>query len=95
MSYLQVMTKTSAYSAACLLLLRNPDTAYLMTSELLVETGMLLVEKDKACTLTTAGVVTPAVAFGSQLTQRITTEMEVSFGLEDHPINEVASRGEV
>jgi short subunit dehydrogenase-like uncharacterized protein len=60
-----------------------------MTSELLVETGILLVEKDKAGTLTTAaGVVTPAVAFGSQLTQRITTEMDVSFDLQDTPINQ-------
>ena len=57
-----------------------------MTSELLVETGMLLVEKDKAGTLTTGGVLTPAVAFGSDLTKRITTEMEVSFELQETPL---------
>lgn len=62
------------------------DIAYLMTAELLMETGMVLVEKDKAGTLTTGGVITPAVAFGSELTKRITTEMEVDFKLQDSPI---------
>lgn len=46
------------------------DIAYLMTAELLMETGMLLVEKDKAGTLKTGGVLTPAVAFGNELTKR-------------------------
>ena len=61
------------------------DIGYLMTAELLMETGMLLVEKDKAGTLT-GGCITPAVAFGSELTKRITTEMEVDFKLQDSPI---------
>ena len=57
-----------------------------MTAQLLMEVGMLLVEKNKAGTLTTAGVVTPAVAFGSELTQRITQELDVDFCLQDSPI---------
>lgn len=62
------------------------DIGYLMTAELLMETGMLLVEKDKAGTLTTSGVLTPAVAFGSDLTKRITAELEVDFTLQGSPI---------
>ena len=81
-----IITKSDCLPDLFTLLCPYPDTAYLMTSELLVETGMLLVEKDKAGTLMAAGVVTPAVAFGSQLTRRITTEMDVSFDLKDTPI---------
>lgn len=58
-----------------------------MTSELLVETGMLLVEKDKAGTLTSGGVLTPAVALGSALTKRITKEMAVTFTIQETPLN--------
>merc|ERR1712232_669161 len=62
------------------------DIAYLMTAHLLMETGMLLAEKDKAGTLKVGGVLTPAVAFGNELTKRITAEMEVDFKLQDSPI---------
>jgi short subunit dehydrogenase-like uncharacterized protein len=60
------------------------DTAYFMTAQMLVETGMLLVEKDKAGTTKNhGGVVTPAVAFGSDLTKRITTHMEADFEITE------------
>ncbi|CAB9515063.1 Trans-acting enoyl reductase [Seminavis robusta] len=61
------------------------DTGYLMTAEMLVETGCLLVEMDKAGTLK-GGVLTPAVAFGSELTKRLTKELEVTFDLKDAPM---------
>jgi short subunit dehydrogenase-like uncharacterized protein len=64
------------------------DIGYYQTAHLLVESGMLLLEKDAAGTLTKGGVLTPAVAFGSELTQRITKEVECTFTLQTTPIEE-------
>lgn len=63
------------------------DIAYLMTAQLLVETGMLLVQKDRAGTLTNPGVVTPAIAFGGELTKHITKELECTFELQETPFD--------
>jgi short subunit dehydrogenase-like uncharacterized protein len=59
----------------------NKDVAYLYTSVLLVETGMLLVEKAAFSSGTTlkCGILSPAAALGSDLTQRILKEMDASF----------------
>lgn len=57
------------------------DIGYLMTAELLVETGMLLLERD-ASTLG-GGVLTPAAAFGGELRKRITTQLEADFFISD------------
>jgi len=57
------------------------DVAYLMTAEMLVEAGMLLVEKAKRGK-TDGGVVSPAAAFGSSLTERLLKEMDVSFEIK-------------
>ena len=61
------------------------DIGYYQTAHLLVETGMLLLEKEKAGALTTGGVLTPAVALGSDLTKRVTQEVECTFALQEEP----------
>jgi short subunit dehydrogenase-like uncharacterized protein len=58
----------------------NKDTGYLYTAVLLVETGMLLVEK---CGTLSGGCKTPASALGNDLTQRIVKEMEASFEVKE------------
>lgn len=59
------------------------DIGYLMTAELLVEVGMLLIKRDASAG---GGVLTPAVAFGGDLRKRITEQMEVDFLVSDEPI---------
>ena len=63
------------------------DTGYYMTAQLLVETGILLVKKDAAKTLTEGGVLTPAIAFGSELTKHLTKELECTFDLQEIPFD--------
>ena len=63
------------------------DTGYYMTAQLLVETGILLVQKDTAGTLTKGGVLTPAIAFGSELTKHLTKELECTFDLQEAPFD--------
>jgi short subunit dehydrogenase-like uncharacterized protein len=58
----------------------NKDTGYLYTAVLLVETGMLLVEK---CGTLSGGCKTPASALGNDLTQRIVKEMDASFEVKE------------
>mmetsp|Transcript_128795 Transcript_128795/g.191986 ORF Transcript_128795/g.191986 Transcript_128795/m.191986 type:complete len:409 (-) Transcript_128795:203-1429(-) len=58
----------------------NKDTGYLYTAALLVETGMLLVEKFGSLS---GGCKTPASALGNDLTQRILKEMDSSFEVKD------------
>ena len=58
----------------------NKDTAYLYTAVLLVETGMLLVEKFGSLS---GGCKTPAAALGNDLTQRILKEMDTSFDIKE------------
>lgn len=59
------------------------DTAYLYTAALLCETGLLLVEKDSEGKSLQGGCVTPAVALGSDLTQRILNEMKTSLEITE------------
>lgn len=84
-------TETSLYS----LFHFRRDVAYLQTAHMLVETGMLLLEKHRAGTLRTGGVLTPACAFGSDLTHRITREMECSFDLQEEPFDPSCKAGEI
>jgi short subunit dehydrogenase-like uncharacterized protein len=58
----------------------NKDIAYLYTAALLVETGMVLLEKRGKVE---GGVITPAVALGSNLTQRILEKMDTSFEIKE------------
>ena len=58
----------------------NKDTGYLYTAVLLVETGMLLVEKYGSLA---GGCKTPASALGNDLTQRILKEMDTSFDMKE------------
>jgi short subunit dehydrogenase-like uncharacterized protein len=58
----------------------NKDTAYLYTAALLAETGMVLLEKRGKVA---GGVTTPAVALGSDLTQRILEKMDASFEIKE------------
>jgi short subunit dehydrogenase-like uncharacterized protein len=58
----------------------NKDTGYLYTAVMLVETGMVLL--DKYGTLS-GGCKTPASALGSDLTQRILKEMDTSFEVKE------------
>jgi len=61
----------------------NKDLSYLYTAVLLVETGILLVEKSSSKgDKLNSGVLTPAAALGSDLTQRILKEMDSSFHIE-------------
>ena len=61
----------------------NKDIGYLYTAALLAETGMLLLEKlGKG----NGGVMTPAVALGSDLTQRILKTMDTSFELKEEEL---------
>jgi short subunit dehydrogenase-like uncharacterized protein len=61
----------------------NKDLSYLYTAVLLVETGILLVEKSSSTGYKlNSGVLTPAAALGSDLTQRILKEMDSSFHIE-------------
>lgn len=61
----------------------NKDVSYLYTAVLLVETGLLLVEKVSSEDKLNCGVLTPSVALGSDLTQRILKEMDTSFQIEE------------
>jgi len=63
------------------------DIGYYQTAHLLVESAMLLLEKHNAGTLTKPGVVTPAVAFGNELTKRVTKEIECTFDLQEEPFD--------
>lgn len=54
------------------------DTGYLMTAQMLVETGMLLLEKKGA-----GGVLTPAVALGSDIVVRLDKELNAKFELSE------------
>ena len=60
------------------------DTGYLMTAEMLVESGVLLVEMDRNKQLPKpkGGVLTPAAAFGHYLTERITKHMNVTLDIQ-------------
>lgn len=56
------------------------DTGYLYTAALLCETGLLLVEKYGSLA---GGCVTPAVALGGALTERILKEMDTSLVIRE------------
>lgn len=58
----------------------NKDTGYLYTAVLLVETGLLLVEKFGSLS---GGCQTPASALGNDLTQRIVKEMDATFDIKE------------
>lgn len=58
----------------------HKDTGYLYTAALLCETGLLLVEKYGSLA---GGCVTPAVALGGALTERILKEMETSLEIQE------------
>jgi short subunit dehydrogenase-like uncharacterized protein len=60
----------------------NKDVGYLYTAVLLVETGMLLLKKSNSNSLK-GGCVTPAVALGHDLTERIVTEMDATFTIKE------------
>jgi short subunit dehydrogenase-like uncharacterized protein len=64
----------------------NKDIGYLYTAALLVETGMVLLEK---LGKVNGGVMTPAVALGSDLTQRILKTMDTSFELKEEELQVV------
>lgn len=61
------------------------DTAYLYTAAMLVETGILLVEKSGSASKQQGGVITPAVALGGDLTERLVRELECSWELNEVP----------
>lgn len=62
----------------------NKDVSYLYTAVLLVETGILLVEKSLSTgEEISGGVLTPASALGSDLTQHILKKMDTSFHIEE------------
>jgi len=54
------------------------DTGYLMTAEMLVECGILLLE-----TKTAGGVLTPATAFGESLTSHLCNNLKLTFELQE------------
>ena len=56
------------------------DTGYLMTAQMLVETGMVLLEKAKAGP---GGVLTPAAALGSDIVARLDKELDAKFELSE------------
>ncbi len=56
------------------------DTGYLYTAALLCETGILLAEKYGSLA---GGCVTPAVALGGTLTERILKEMDTSLEIKE------------
>ena len=60
----------------------NKDIAYLYTADLLAETGMVMLEKINS-NQDKGGVLTPASALGSDLTQRILSTMDVTFELAE------------
>ena len=64
----------------------NKDIGYLYTAALLAETGMVLLEK---LGKVRGGVMTPAVALGSDLTQRILKTMDTSFELKEEELQVV------
>lgn len=62
----------------------NKDVSYLYTAVLLVETGILLAKKASSTgEKLNCGVLTPAAALGSDLTQHILKEMDTSFHIEE------------
>lgn len=56
------------------------DTGYLMTAQMLVEAGMVLLEKAKAGP---GGVLTPAAALGSDIVARLDKELDAKFELSE------------
>ena len=56
----------------------NEDTTYLATAKFLVEAGRLLLEQKHE-----AGVVTPSVAFGSKIVERLAHEIGSEFELTE------------
>jgi short subunit dehydrogenase-like uncharacterized protein len=64
----------------------NKDIGYLYTAALLAETGMVLLEKHGKLS---GGVMTPAVALGSDLTQRILKTMDTSFEIKEEELQVV------
>jgi short subunit dehydrogenase-like uncharacterized protein len=54
------------------------DIAYLYTAALLVETGLLLLQSNRK-----GGVMTPAVALGSELTNRLCDVLDVTFEIKE------------
>lgn len=65
----------------------NKDIGYLYTAALLAETGMVLLEKLDG--KVDGGVMTPAAALGSDLTQRILKTMDTSFELKEEQLQVV------
>eukprot|EP00802_Teleaulax_amphioxeia_P010423 Tamp_10451.p1 GENE.Tamp_10451~~Tamp_10451.p1 ORF type:complete len:420 (+),score=111.92 Tamp_10451:1-1260(+) len=65
------------------------DTGYLQTAHMLVESGMLLVQKSKA-NKCVPGVVTPAVAFGDEIVSRLETQIGAKFVIEVVPKDETS-----
>lgn len=61
----------------------NKDVGYLYTAALLVETGILLLEKVEAKTLRSVGVVTPEVALGHDLLGRILGNLDSEFEIAE------------
>lgn len=59
----------------------NEDTTYLATAKFLVEAGRLLLEQKHE-----AGVVTPSVAFGSKIVERLAQEIGSEFELTEAPM---------
>lgn len=64
----------------------NKDIGYLYTAALLAETGMVLLEK---LGKVQGGVMTPAVALGSDLTRRILKTMDTSFEIKEEQLQVV------
>ena len=61
----------------------NKDTGYLYTAALLVECGMLLLEKERSGEIGSGGVLTPASAFGADLLPRILRELDATWELKE------------
>lgn len=61
----------------------NKDVGYLYTAALLVETGILLLEKVNAKSLCSVGVITPEVALGHDLLSRILGNLDSEFEIEE------------
>lgn len=61
----------------------NKDVGYLYTAALLIETGVLLLEKVKAKALHSTGVVTPEVALGHDLLGRILGNLDSEFEIDE------------
>ena len=66
------------------------DISYLYTAHLLVQVGMVLLEKDRQGTLP-SGVLTPAVALGHDLTERILQTLDATLTIA--PLEEEEAEG--